>query len=156
MNTALPLAISVILFGSISHSPAQDAAQAAGIASAREAARIQFERDLGAAEIELAVADKNFKSATQFSDQVIARATRGERFSSEALQRVLDDLRSATLAYQTTKNRRDFLILEAARLNIPISPDRPYASAEKEAVRAPTQPVRNRANDKIVLNAVDH
>lgn len=90
------------------------------VATARESARIQFERDIGVADAELATAQRAVLAEHAVLKQMHERALRGEGTLAEAqeegiaVKAVMDD-------YVAKKTRCLFLRSEALRLNIPVS-----------------------------------
>jgi hypothetical protein len=123
--------------------------QTAAILSAREAARIQFERDIGLAESEFAAAKAVVHVATDRLEALQSMMAAGRVVSKELANEEIASAMAASDACQKKKDRLDFLRTEAARLHIPVS------IVEKPLPPKPSYaPVHNRANEAIVMKPV--
>lgn len=82
----------------------------------------------------------------RIADKMRTRALEDRYFPAATLQAELELLRSTVDVFEEKKAKRDLLRAEAERLHIPVS------KVEKPPTLKPSfAPVRNRANDPIVL-----
>lgn len=145
LNIVLPLIFSLLC----SFSLAQEAASPA-IESAREAARIQFERDIGLAEAELLAAKAAAKNASGRLDALRSMLLAGRNIPNDFVLEEMEAAKETVAVVEKKRARRDFLRSEAARLDIPVT------TVVKETPLKPSfAPVHNRANDQIVMKAAD-
>ena len=109
-----------LIGGAIAHSfyieaePTKGDLEAAGIAQAREISRVQFERDIGFAEAQLAGARSALKSLTDKPES--------GSLSADEMNTQGQDLQAAKESVKQKQERVAFLRNEAKRLSIPVAP----------------------------------
>jgi hypothetical protein len=146
MNFKIVLPLTLCLISSLSS--AQNDPAPSTIDGAREAARIQFERDIGVAETELLAAKIAGKAKSETLETLRLMIVSGHHVSRDVVLAEMEAAKALVDVVIEKKARLDFLRAEAARLHIPI------ATIEKPAPSKPSfAPVRNRANEPIILKA---